>query len=198
MEHCIHRHNCSGMTLLEVMIAAVVLTIGIISVMAMQTRAISASASAYNRTGASSIATSLIENFHRMDFNDRNLDATRTDDFRHENLAGNLSDLNTMRQIWQNNPQGITNIAHTFDRDSLREMEGTIRSSNIAGATPDIVIDRSDQVYRLCWTVQQVNRNETSNSPIAKNIRIFMRWDTPMGPRHLERTTSKFNNTPIP
>ena len=166
--------------------------------MAMQTRAISASASAYNRTGASSIATSLIENFHRMDFNDRNLDATRTDDFRHENLAGNLSDLNTMRQIWQNNPQGITNIAHTFDRDSLREMEGTIRSSNIAGATPDIVIDRSDQVYRLCWTVQQVNRNETSNSPIAKNIRIFMRWDTPMGPRHLERTTSKFNNTPIP
>lgn len=186
------------MTLLEVMVAAAILTIGIISVMAMQTRAISASASAYNRTGASSIATSLIENFYQMNFNDRNLNVTRENNFKHENLSGDLSDINTVRRIWQNNPQDITNIAHVFNADRFAEMRGTIRSSNAAGATPDIVIDRFEQSYRLCWTVQEVSNEPGGNITVAKNIRVFMRWDTPLGPRHLERTTTKYNNTPMP
>ena len=50
-----------GFTLLEAMIAMLVLTVGVLAVAAMQGNAIRASTVAYERTEANNIATALIE-----------------------------------------------------------------------------------------------------------------------------------------
>ena len=52
--------NQKGVTLIEAMVAMVLLSIGIVAVAAMQTRAIGASGAAFERTGANGVALSVL------------------------------------------------------------------------------------------------------------------------------------------
>jgi type IV pilus assembly protein PilV len=65
--------NDKGFTLIEVLIAMVVLTIGILAMMTMQTRAVTANHRASTMASASSVAAGQMERFQTIDYLDPTL-----------------------------------------------------------------------------------------------------------------------------
>ncbi len=65
--------NEKGFTLIEVLIAMVILTVGILAMMTMQTRAVTANYRASTMTRASSVAAEQMERFQLIDYLDSTL-----------------------------------------------------------------------------------------------------------------------------
>ena len=164
--------NQKGSTLIEAMIAIMLLTIGILAVMVMQVRAINASSSAMNRTDANSVATSLLETLKELPFTDANLSRTGAP------------------------PGSLVNDANarTFTAASLPAMQSLIQMP--AGAAAGTVVDRAGITYQLSWVVQ--DRILATGETLDKTIRVFMTWNSPMGGQNrLEITTVKYNNVSL-
>ena len=68
-----NRKACEGFTLIEVLIAMIILTVGLLAMMVMQSRAITTNHSASNITRASSAAAGQIERLQRMSYTDSEL-----------------------------------------------------------------------------------------------------------------------------
>lgn len=153
-----------GVTLIEAMIAMLLLSIGIIAVAAMQTRAIGASGAAFERTGANGVALSVLETLKSLPFDDANLVATGslTNDAsaRKYTVAG-FPALNPVLQV-------------------------------PAGAVAGTVVDKSGLTYQLSWAVQDTIL-ATGENPY-KTIRVFMTWTTPVGQNRLVMTAVKYRN----
>jgi type IV pilus assembly protein PilV len=122
-------NNQKGMTLIEAMIAIVVLTIGIMAAMGMQVRAIGASSTALYRTDANNIAISLLETLKELPFNDANLTQTVT------------------------SPNALVNDGTTrkYTATEFSRMDPFIASVSTTGA----IVDRSGITYNLSWAVQE-------------------------------------------
>ena len=163
--------NHRGATLIEAMVAICVLTVGIITVMVMQARAIEASSMAINRTEGNLIALSLLESFKELPFTNANLACTGA-------TPGSLAnDAN----------------ARTFTAGTLPEMQSLIQVPVAAAA--GTIVDRAGITYQLSWAVQ--DRILASGQILNKTIRVFMTWNTPMGQNRLEMTTVKYNNVSL-
>ncbi len=160
--------NQSGVTLIEAMIAIVILSIGILAVMNMQVIAIRSSSSAMNRTDANNVALSLLETLKELDFDDPNLAETVA------------------------SPGALANDGNerTFTAADFPEMNALIQFP--AGAAAGTIVDQSGITYNLSWDVQ--DRLLPTGEILNKTIRIYMTWNSPMGQNRLEMTTIKYNN----
>jgi len=160
--------NQKGITLIEAMVAIMVLTIGVLATIGMQVRAIGASSSAVNRTSANNVAFSLLETLRQLPFDDPNLAETTA------------------------SPGVLVNDANdrTFTAAGFPEMQSFIQLP--AAAVAGTIVDRSGIIYQLSWDVQ--DRILTSGETLNKTIRVFMTWNSPMGQNRLEMTTIKYNN----
>ncbi|MFH1217458.1 MAG: prepilin-type N-terminal cleavage/methylation domain-containing protein [Pseudomonadota bacterium] len=158
--------NQKGVTLIEAMVAILVLTIGVISAMGMQVRAIGASSSAVNRTSANNVVFSLLETLRQLPFDDPNLVETVA------------------------SPNALVNDANdrVFVAGGFPEMQSLIQAGAVAGT----IVDRSGIIYQLSWDVQ--DRILATGETLNKTIRVFMIWNSPMGQNRLEMTTIKYNN----
>ena len=117
--------NQKGVTLIEAMVAMVLLSIGIVAVAAMQTRAIGASGAAFERTGANGVALSVLETLKALPFDDANLVATPS----------------------------LTSVgARTYTAAGLPELQTVLDVP--AGAAAGTVVDNSGLTYQLSWAVQ--------------------------------------------
>ncbi len=117
--------NQKGVTLIEAMVAMVLLSIGIVAVAAMQTRAIGASGAAFERTGANGVALSVLETLKALPFDDANLVATPS----------------------------LTSVgAWTYTEAGLPELQTVLDVP--AGAAAGTVVDNSGLTYQLSWAVQ--------------------------------------------
>lgn len=117
--------NQKGVSLIEAMIAMVLLSIGIVAVAAMQTRAIGASGAAFERTGANGVALSVLETLKALPFDDANLVATPS----------------------------LTSVgARTYTEAGFPELNTVLNVP--AGAAAGTVVDNSGLTYQLSWAVQ--------------------------------------------
>lgn len=117
--------NQKGVTLIEAMVALVLLSIGIVAVAAMQTRAIGSSGAAFERTGANGVALSVLETLKALPFDDANLVATPS----------------------------LTSVgARTYTEAGLPELQTVLDVP--AGAAAGTVVDNSGLTYQLSWAVQ--------------------------------------------
>lgn len=153
-----------GVTLIEAMIAMVILSIGILAVAAMQSRAIGASGAAFERTGANSVALSVMETLKALPFDDPNLVET---------LSLNNDDK-----------------ARTFTAAGFPELQDLLQVP--AGAVAGTVMDRSGLTYQLSWAVQDTIL-ATGETPY-KTVRVFMNWASPVGQNRLVMTAVKYRN----
>lgn len=165
-----------GFTLLEAVVAMSILAAGILTVCMMQVSAMRASATAYDRTEANSIATALIESFQSLPYDDSLLDDTADGG----DLPSNADD--TCRHY-------VKNASKKLDR-IMRNMIDVP-----SGAEAGVVEDKSGTRYNLSWAVQEETAQVDGQSKsIRKTIRVFMDWKTPMGTNHLDFITSKYPN----
>lgn len=153
-----------GVTLIEAMIAMLLLSIGIIAVAAMQTKAISASGAAFERTGANGVALTVLESLKALPFDDANLVATPT----------------------LNNDAG----ARKYTEAGFPALKPVLKMP--AGAVAGTVVDNSGLTYQLSWAVQDAAFAVAENP--YKTIRVFMTWTTPVGQNRLVMTAVKYRN----
>ena len=173
MNISIFNPNQKGSTLLEAVIAIALLTIGIVTVMTMQTRAISASSSAMNRTEANNVALALLETLKELPFDDANLNPTP--------------------------PVPGTPVNDANARPLTAAILPTLPmlASLQVGANAGEVVDQSGITYQLSWAVQDSFLDPAQTKTLNKSIRVFMSWNTPMGRNQLEMTTIKYNNVKL-
>lgn len=156
--------NQKGVTLIEAMVAMVLLSIGIVAVAAMQTRAIGASGAAFERTGANGVSLSVLETLKALPFDDANLVST-----------GSLNN---------------DGLARTFTAGGLPELQTLLAVP--AGAAAGTVVDNSGLTYQLSWAVQDTIL-PTGENP-CKTVRVFMNWASPFGQNRLVMTAVKYRN----
>ncbi len=164
--------NNQGSTLLEALIAILILTIGIFAAMTMQLNAGRASTAALARTDANNLSTSLLETFKKLDFDDPLLAQTN---------AVLLND---------NNDRTFTAATLPPDLQNLIQV-----------SAPGAVTDNAGIVYQLSWDVRTVLASEVlvgaDATQLHKYIRVYMAWNTLMGQNSLEMTTIKYNNVSL-
>jgi len=178
-----HLHNQRGATLIEAMIAVAILTIGIITVMVMQTQAIRASSSSMNRTEANSVALTIMETFKELKFDDGNLDQTTA-------TRAELSAITTKQQLQNLITAGKLT---TFTAAGFPQLQEIV--SIPVGAANGTVVDKSGVQYTLAWGILE---NMSSNgTAIGKTVWLLMYWDSLMGANKVQMTTLKYKNTPL-
>ena len=176
-------HDQKGSTLIEAMIAIVILTIGILTVMVMQTRALNASSTAMNRTEANNVSLALMETLKRLPFTNANLAQT----------TATVDELNTAVTAQQLQPLITANKVRTFTAAGFPEMQALVQMP--AGAAAGTLVDRSGITYQLAWAVQDqiLATGETLN----KTLWVFITWNTTMGQNTLRMTTVKYSNVSL-
>ncbi len=164
--------NESGSTLIEALIAIVILTIGIFAAIGMHVTALNASSSSYHRTNANNVAISLLETLKNLDFDDPILNETTP------------------------SPGVLVNDGNdiVFTTVAFPEMATIINEK--ASAPPGTVTDNSNFSFVLSWDVQD-RKLPTSGESISKTIRVYMTWNTLMGQNRLQMTTVKYNNVSL-
>lgn len=183
MEKCLSVRNQRGATLIEAMIAIFILTIGILTVMAMQVMAIGASSSAMNRTEANNVSLALLETLKELPFDDANLNQT----------TATLAELNSVTNGQQ--LQALINAGRvrTFTAANLSEMESLVQVP--AGAVAGTIIDKAGITYQMAWAV--VDQNLATGQTLYKTLWVFLYWNSMMGHNRLQTTTVKYNNVQL-
>jgi len=178
--------NQRGSTLIEALVAIAILTIGILTVMVMQTQAIRASSSAMNRTEANSVALSIMETIKELGFNNDNI--------KEKNVPVDIDDLAAVstRQELQNliDADKLT----TFDATDFPQLEEII--SKPSGATDGTVVDKSGVQYTLAWAALD-NMKDDDGNVIGKTIWLLMYWDSLMGTNKVQMTSLKYKNAAL-
>ncbi len=169
--------NEKGFTLIEVIIAMGIFSIGILGVMAMQVEAIRGNSDASRRSQANTVALSVIEELKRLPFDDVNLNAG--------------ANLNAGMAVAGGAPTP-NNADHLYIPAQLPLL------SNIYQVNGTDLVDSSGTRYQVFWNVDKtpVVIGTDSFIPFC-TIRLFMYWDTPLGTNHLEVTAYKYSNIDI-
>lgn len=172
--------NEKGFTLVEAMVATVVLAIGILGVVIMQTRAVGANASASSRTTGTGVAISVMETLKDLPFTDANLTQT------HASVALMPADARTAatdaacRQFNAATMAAIPMLANVY-----RVAGGQVTTIG-AGASA------GSQSYAIYWAV--VDNVLPGLEVPSKTIRVYQTWGTAIGGGTSEITTIKYNN----
>ena len=130
-------NSCDGFTLVEVMVALVVITIGILAVNAMQIVAVRGNSSANGLSSASNFAMDQVEEIFALDYDDALLaDGTGTN-----NGAAGLND-NTVASADHNDTSDpiytiLWNVAEEFPMDNIKTIN-IIVNRNDLGTTKSV------------------------------------------------------------
>lgn len=184
--------NEKGFTLVEALVATMVLAIGIVSLMVMQGRAVSANASAFSRTSAGGVAIAVLETMKALPFDDPNLTAT------HATIAL-MPD--PTRNDWNNLVWNDPNV-RLLTAASLAAMPMPMLANEfqMAGAnlTDRVVVvgaasSAGSHTYQLGWAVVNNAVVGVAATP-SKTIRVYLTWPGAMGAGTSVITTVKYNN----
>lgn len=171
--------NQSGFSLLEAMIAVLVLAVGIIGAATMQSGAINSNTTAMNRTMANAVGRSFVEELLRVPFtsnlfNDTNNDGAAGLDNGSEFGGGILNPANADQQF---NPVNFPTFVNTY----------TTQGNN--------VVDDSGRVYQLFWNIDRDPLVLGTPTVPYYRIHLFVYWTTPAGDnQHLRYTAMKYNH----
>jgi prepilin-type N-terminal cleavage/methylation domain-containing protein len=167
--------NKEGFALIEVLIAMVVFTIGILGIAKMQYRAISQNQGAFDRTRANAVALAVFEELKRLPFDDPNLTGN-----------GNL-DAGKAPTGGDPNPDVAD---HLFDPDQLPVLGNSYQVDAVGR-----LLDGTDKPFQIFWNIDRpvIVVGAQTYTPSC-TIRLFMYWDTPLGQNHIEMTAVKYNN----
>lgn len=178
-----------GFTLVEAMVAMVVLAIGILGVIIMQTRAVTANASASSRTSGTGVAISVLETLKELPFGDPNLVET------HATIA-----------LMPNTPAAALALAspniHRLDAATLATMPMLANVYRIGGTPADPQVttigagaSAGSHTYQIAWAV--VDNDLPGGEVPSKTIKLYQVWGTAMGGGSSEITTVKYNNVAL-
>lgn len=162
--------NSRGFTLIEVLIALLVLSIGILAVSVMQITAIKSNSTSFYRAVANNIGNSIIEELKRLPFDDPNLSPG--------------ADLNAGKASFPDDPSPDS-ADHKLVSGLLPGLSNTL---TIEGTK---VKDDNNKTYTVFWNI--LNHSIGSSTPYCI-IKLFIYWDSPLGQNHLEFTAVKDNN----
>lgn len=172
--------NEKGFTLVEAMVATVVLAIGILGVVIMQTRAVGANASASSRTTGTGVAISLMETLKNLPFTDANLTQTHaTVALLPANAAAAAADA-ACRQLNAASLAAMPMLANVY------QVAGGQVTTIGAGASA------GRHAYTIFWAV--VDNVLPGGEIPSKTIRVYQTWGTALGGGTSEITTIKYNN----
>jgi type IV pilus assembly protein PilV len=172
--------NSKGFTLIEVVISIFILSIGIMAAASMQINSIKGNHGASYRSNATHLALSFLEELKRLPFNDTNL----------TNLnSTNLDDGKT--EAWAGQPLPGT-VDHKFIPANF-----PVFASNYQLSGPNL-IDNAGHRFLIFWNIDNSTALiGSSGDPAYCTIRLFVFWDGPMGKKHLEFTTIKYNDQKV-
>ena len=181
-----------GFTLIEVMIAMVVLSVGILGVAAMQTKAIDSNSDSIERTNANAVGLAFMEELKRLPFNSAMLiDGAGVNDG-----IGGLDDGSTIGNAFPdlvNNPPDIS----ILDANFMNNFPVFANAYRIAGAGNGTrLVDESNKEYLLFYNVDgtPIAAGAAPTMPYYR-VRLFVYWQSTLGGvRHLEYTTNKYDN----
>jgi|GEM_PF-565024 len=181
--------NDSGFTLIEVLVAMLILSLGIIAAAAMQLSAAQGNNSASYRSAATHLGLSFLEELKRMDFDDtstylgENANGISLDDGKAEANAGQALPISVDHQFI---PADFPSFASAYQ---------------LVGQT---LVDNKGHQFTIFWNVDY---EKTAGSPVESSsgvppyctIRLFVYWNSPTdsGRNHLEFTTIKYNNVKV-
>jgi len=170
-------NNANGFTLIEVMITTFVLAVGILAMSVMQIRSMNANSSSFSKSSATLVAENILEELHRLPFDDANLTAGADLD------AG----------------AGVGGGAPTpGDADHLYDPANFTVVNNALTLSGTDVVDDNNRVYQIFWNVDKTPITIGADSFIPYcTIRLFIYWDASLGKNHLIMTTIKYNNTKV-
>lgn len=171
--------NEKGFTLIEAMVATVVLAIGILGVVAMQTRAVTANASAFSRTTGTGVGISVLEAIKELPSADASLTQTH-------GTAALLP--TTVDAALALAPPAI----HRLDAATLLAMPMLNNAYRIVGTAANPLVtaigagaSADANTYQICWAVVD---NAASG---IKTIRVYQTWASAMGRGTSIITTAK-------
>jgi type IV pilus assembly protein PilV len=170
-------NNNKGFTLIEIMIAIVVLSIGILAISIMQIKAIKGNSNAFSRSYANDISRTFLQELKRLPFDDANL------------TAG--SDLNAGMAVGAGNPTPAD--ADHFNPSTLSTIANMYQ---VVGT--DIIADTGTRL-QIFWNVDKgdgIQVGDETFTPFC-TIRLFIYWETPLGRNHLNITTIKHNHIEV-
>ena len=174
--------NEKGFTLIEAMVAMVVLSIGILGVVIMQTRAVNANASAYCRTGATGVGISVMETFQALPSADASLVQTHAAaNLLPNTVTAAMADPNIRRL-------NAATLAAMPMLNNVYRVVGTVANPLV---TPIVGAGGAASAravsYQIGWAV-------VDNAPTSsKTIRVYQAWTTAMGGGTSQITTVKYN-----
>lgn len=169
--------NERGFTLIEVMTAMAILSIGILAVANMQIQAIRGNGLANTMSGANAVAVSFLEELKRLEFDDALLA-----DNDNNGLAGLDDGTGT--------PPTPSNADHEF---VAADFPLFADSYALVGG---VLVDNAGIKYQIFWNVDRSRPTwvpATSETPYCL-IRLHVYWESGFGPHSLEKTTFKYNN----
>ena len=163
-----------GFTLIEVMIAITVFTIGILGVGMMQIKAVTANNDAFNRDHAGTLAQAYLEELYQLNFTDANLNDTDGDD-----LAG-LDD--------GANPGGSPVPADADHANIALSLGYQIVNG--------LVVGPNGNSFNVFWNIADTISPDPTLTQY-KTIRVHVYWALKNVTRHATITTVKYNENEL-
>jgi type IV pilus assembly protein PilV len=175
--------NDNGFTLLEAMIALLILSVGIVGAAVMQIQAIRANDNGMARTKANDIGLAVMEELRRLPFDDARVCPAGTP------AVFNAAALNTGSDLGG----GAVNPALAGHVFSLVNFPNFPASYTFNAAT-NTLVDDSGRSYRIFWNANLDAFATGAATQPACVISLFVYWQSPMGLQHLHYTTYKYKN----
>jgi type IV pilus modification protein PilV len=166
--------NEKGFTLVEAMVATMVLAIGILGVIIMQTRAVSANASAFSRTAGTGLGISVLEALHALPSTDASLAPTHgAVNLMPTTVPAALADANIRR----------------LNAATLATLPMLSNVYRVVGTAADPLVttivggggakSAGANTYQVCWAV--VDNVLPSGQIPSKTIRVYQTWGSALG-----------------
>jgi len=175
--------NNRGVTLIEALIAIVILSAGILVVGAMQTNSVRANATAMARSQAHAVALSFLEVLQQVSFSNTILKDTNGD-----GIAG-LDDGRSQTGSASPDPSQADYALQAADFQTGGVFADVFGSAyTVNGNT---LTDGRGWSYQVFWNVAN---QVTQAGGATKAIRIFVYWTSPMGTNSMVITSMKYNN----
>ncbi len=175
--------NDKGMTLIEALIAIVILSVGILVVGAMQTNSVRANATAIARSQAHAVASSFIEVLQQVPF-----DSIILLDSDGNGVAG-LDDGSPNGGVPSPDPTQADYAVQSSDFQSGGVFAGVFGS--VYGISGNTLTDGRGWQYQVFWNVADL---VTAAGGTTKVVRMFVYWTSPMGRNSMVLTTMKYQN----
>ncbi len=182
--------NSKGFTLIEVITATVVFSIGILAAASMQISAIKGNQEASYRSSATHLAFSFLEELKRLPFDHANL-APNTDPSPSPPPA-DYNVLNEGAAEARADQVLPATVDHTFVPADFPVFASDYQLNG------SHLIDNTGRRFLIFWNIDDSTPLVGSGGdPAYYTIRLFVFWDGAAGKRHLEFTTLKYNNQKV-